>query len=1777
MKNRSSILVSALIITLVFIFAATASAAVIRVKPDGDDAHSGASWALAKKTVQAAIDAANEGDEIWVATGIYPEHIKNKVLNEATDPVPINVALYGGFLGTETARDQRNWMTNLTVLFGGNEPIPSPPAVGSVIHITGGAGRTTRVDGFVITGGHAIAGGGILIEGSGPTIVNNNLWLNSASIGGGIGVSNYDFVPPTISHPVITDNRIYGNSAVEGGGGIAVVGAARLVTYDPAAPIITRNTVSQNTCVKNGGGIGCWGHTAAVIMDNFIVGNIAASDEASFTGGGGGIYATSRDLDDEPISYAICAPQIANNAITANGGFLGAGVYFWDTDDAHGGIPVLTNNTITSNNGIAVYWKTTSPVITNNIVAFNPWGLQQPAEAPSSPTISHNCVYGNSVRGKRTDYNSIADQTGLNGNISIDPLLANIRLGEVRIQPGSPCRDAGASSAASSSWKDIQGEDRVQGNGVDIGADESNGTSWDIPTPIIHVRPDGNDAEDGTTWAKAKKTVGAGATAAFMGGGGEVWVAEGTYVERVALTAFTYLYGGFAGTETSRDQRDISAHPAILDGDGVPNVVTVAKAGFETAAIDGFTIRNGGTYTNGTYPFTKPRYAGRGGGVDCRLSSPLIENNILTHNSVGNPIDNADYPGYGGGLYIYMFFGLIRGNAFTENEVINTFDGSGGGIYCNFSMPTIQGNTFTLNHARDGAAIFATMSMPDIIGNTIENNFFYVSALPIYFGANNGAVYIYMNEDFLVQGNTIRGNTAAVGAGLAVWTNWAGKIVDNLITGNVAENSSHMSGMGGGIFASVQDSATTELLIANNTVVGNTATTPGYPSPMEQGGGVALQFPSTNTQNPPPAKLVMANNIVAYNSSGVWQYPWSPMLVPTLAKNDVYGSTGGPNYINLSAGATDISLYPAFVSVPSADYHLQETSPCIDAGDNSRVPPALTADFDGKPRTIDGNGDASAVVDMGIYEYTSGTDADAPTVSITGPTSNPAYVTSQAVINLAGTASDNVGITGVTWANDRGGGGTCDGTAAWTANGILLFIGQNVITVTARDQVSGGNTGTDVITITYTLPVTISGYVRTAGSSPVSGVIMDGLPSTPSTDATGYYIDPAVPSGWSGTVTPLKTGWTFSPLSLAYTDVTVDQINQNYTGSGGLAVPTVTTAAATSVTSTTAASGGSIVWDGGAAVTARGVCWALVPNPTVSGSHTSDGTGTGNFTSSITELMAGFTYYVRAYATNSVGTGYGDETSFTTQTKDYVVPFSETFGLAARPADWTVQVEGDGVVDPWVVGLTNFAGGTPDEMMGRYQPAQGTVRLVTPPIDTTGHPSLTLTFRHLLRTWDLGGITLRIQTSPDGVTWTNEAWSVETDPFDIGPERVRTILAHNLGRKTTYVAFVMEGDLFYFESWFIDDVSVGPPQKEDLLATWDGQGVYDRNSDTGGFVKLASPATMIAAGDLDGDGLDDLIGLWPGQGGIWVKYSQSGAWAKLSSTAVHIAAGDMNGDGRVDLLGTWDGQGVFYRNSLNGAWIKMASPATMITTGDIDGDEIDDLVGIWPSQGGVWVKYSSTGAWARLSSTARDIAVGDMNGDGREDLLATWDGQGVFYRNSVSGVWVKMASQADQVTCGDLDADGTEDLIGIWPTQGGVWVKYSKTGAWARISSTARDISAGVMRSQAGAGVAKGIPEGMGMSAGEAQMELPLPMSGNAEGPEMSVSKDDLSDLAPGGARFVYLEDINLEPKEDASTRLTRIPGPGEPGATWAEQTNFFPKEILGKEKPKAHAKQTLR
>jgi len=95
-------------------------------------------------------------------------------------------------------------------------------------------------------------------------------------------------------------------------------------------------------------------------------------------------------------------------------------------------------------------------------------------------------------------------------------------------------------------------------------------------------------------------------------------------------------------------------------------------------------------------------------------------------------------------------------------------------------------------------------------------------------------------------------------------------------------------------------------------------------------------------------------------------------------------------------------------------------------------------------------------------------------------------------------------------------------------------------------------------------------------------------------------------------------------------------------------LPGVTTDSVVNITANSAICGGNVTSEYGIPVTARGVCWSLLPNPTIDDSHTTDGSDTGTFVSNLTGLIKDTLYYVRAYATNSYGTAYGDELNFMT-------------------------------------------------------------------------------------------------------------------------------------------------------------------------------------------------------------------------------------------------------------------------------------------------------------------------------------------------------------------------------------------------------------------------------------------------------------------------------------------------------------------------------------------------
>jgi hypothetical protein len=140
-------------------------------------------------------------------------------------------------------------------------------------------------------------------------------------------------------------------------------------------------------------------------------------------------------------------------------------------------------------------------------------------------------------------------------------------------------------------------------------------------------------------------------------------------------------------------------------------------------------------------------------------------------------------------------------------------------------------------------------------------------------------------------------------------------------------------------------------------------------------------------------------------------------------------------------------------------------------------------------------------------------------------------------------------------------------------------------------------------------------------------------------------------------------------------------------------LPVVTTTNVATLAARTAVSGGTILSDGGATVT-RGVCWSTTANPTISNSKTSDGTGVGIYTSNITGLLPNTTYHIRAYATNSVGTAYGSDLTFTTLNNTALNDNSvELFNVYPNPTNGTFTLNMEsGLENNSMVSLLNILG-----------------------------------------------------------------------------------------------------------------------------------------------------------------------------------------------------------------------------------------------------------------------------------------------------------------------------------------------------------------------------------------------------------------------------------------------------------------------------------------------------
>ncbi len=187
----------------------------------------------------------------------------------------------------------------------------------------------------------------------------------------------------------------------------------------------------------------------------------------------------------------------------------------------------------------------------------------------------------------------------------------------------------------------------------------------------------------------------------------------------------------------------------------------------------------------------------------------------------------------------------------------------------------------------------------------------------------------------------------------------------------------------------------------------------------------------------------------------------------------------------------------------------------------------------------------------------------------------------------------------------------------------------NVSNITQTTATSGGNVTSD-----GNAAVTARGVCWSTSQNPT-------ISNSHTTDGNGT-------GSFISSITGLTANTTYYVRAYATNEKGTSYGEQRSFKTLDITMPKVTTNDVTDITINSAKCGGNVTSDGGANVTARGVCWSTSQNPTINDNKTSDGSGTGSFTSNLINLNANTTYYVRAYATNEKGTSYGEEKSFTT-------------------------------------------------------------------------------------------------------------------------------------------------------------------------------------------------------------------------------------------------------------------------------------------------------------------------------------------------------------------------------------------------------------------------------------------------------------------------------------------------------------------------------------------------
>ena len=259
-------------------------------------------------------------------------------------------------------------------------------------------------------------------------------------------------------------------------------------------------------------------------------------------------------------------------------------------------------------------------------------------------------------------------------------------------------------------------------------------------------------------------------------------------------------------------------------------------------------------------------------------------------------------------------------------------------------------------------------------------------------------------------------------------------------------------------------------------------------------------------------------------------------------------------------------------------------------------------------------------------------------------------------------------------------------------------------------------------------------------------------------------------------------------------------------------LPTLTTTAISSISLNSASSGGNITNQGISAVTARGVCWSTSINPTTANSITTNGSGLGAFSSSITGLTSNTTYHVRAYASNSLGTSYGNDIAFTTLCGIFTLPFTENFPFSnpTLPNCWTI-VDNQGNGQVWKIGTITDQSTNPNlnslyaylnsDSLGSGN-SQNT-DIITPTLNLSAFTSVTLQFNYYFKSYTGSSGNLYYSIN-NGNTWT--LITSITTTSTLNPTAFNQTISAVAGQSAVKFKWNYTATWGYF--WAIDDIII---------------------------------------------------------------------------------------------------------------------------------------------------------------------------------------------------------------------------------------------------------------------------------------------------------------------------------------------------------------------------------